>query len=487
MELFSDQEKISQARRQFDERGVFSVLRQIVALLGKLLIGLEIVPLFDSHMAAEDIYGIEALSMTVSLVGNAPVIDKSDIIDKVRDNLLEKRDKSGNLQFPELKCALRPYLGYLFWEPVKRFDLERHVLLYEGTGLPLPDWSDPDAMRKITSQTLRSRCWRKGAPLWEIIILNNVPRSHLPRNSCNGSIFIWRFHHVLMDGYGTFKVLMQLFGKFDKVKDSVVPTTLSIYDGQITWDKFQSICTAPFKITEVCLPIVRCPIALPAIFKSNGNKILSHASLTVPLDDIKAIRKKHNVDLASILIAIIAGGIRQFLVKYEQKIPNRLGIMCPMPMPNHPDKLTNYVCGGVFPIPLREQNNVKRLKEISAINPVLRDKSVVPLTHFVGKLAGVFPQFLWIAYKTMFPLPPLYFSNLVGPAKPLVLDEMIILDIKVGINLPMNGPRGFCFAFLTYDGLATLAVSAYNEYLESNEHADELLKYCREEMTDLGL
>lgn len=112
--------------------GVFSVLRQIVALLGKLLIGLEIVPLFDSHMAAEDIYGIEALSMTVSLVGNAPVIDKSDIIDKVRDNLLEKRDKSGNLQFPELKCALRPYLGYLFWEPVKRFDLERHVLLYEG-------------------------------------------------------------------------------------------------------------------------------------------------------------------------------------------------------------------------------------------------------------------------------------------------------------------------------------------------------------------
>ncbi|OXA40063.1 uncharacterized protein LOC110860912 [Folsomia candida] len=465
--------------------GFFYLLRRTVALLGKLLIGLEIVPLFDGHMAAENVYDIQALSMSVTLVGNAPVINKSEIVQLVRDNLIGKRDQNGNVQFPELRCGLRPYLGYLFWEPVKHFDLEQHVVLYKDTGLPLPDWSDLDAMRKIASQMLRSRCWRKGAPLWEIILLNNVPRSHLPRNSCNGSLLIWRFHHVLMDGYGTFKVLMQLFDKYDKVKDSVVPTTMSIYDGKMTWEKFQAICTAPFKIGAAFLPMVLCPITLPAIFKGNGNKILSHASLTVPLDYIKALRKKHNVDLASVLIAVMAGGIRRFLLKYEQKIPNKLGILTPMPMPNHPDKLTNYVCGGIYPVPLREHNNINRLKEISAMNAIFRDNSVVPLTHWIGNLAGVFPQFLLIAFKTLFPLPPLFLSNVVGPIEQMLYDEMLITDIKVGINLPIHGPRGFCFAFLTYDGQATLAVSAYNEYLKSNKHADELMKYCREEMKEL--
>lgn len=112
--------------------GFFYLLRRTVALLGKLLIGLEIVPLFDGHMAAENVYDIQALSMSVTLVGNAPVINKSEIVQLVRDNLIGKRDQNGNVQFPELRCGLRPYLGYLFWEPVKHFDLEQHVVLYKG-------------------------------------------------------------------------------------------------------------------------------------------------------------------------------------------------------------------------------------------------------------------------------------------------------------------------------------------------------------------
>lgn len=44
---------------------------------------------------------------------------------------------------------------------------------------------------------------------------------------------------------------------------------------------------------------------------------------------------------------------------------------------------------------------------------------------------------------------------------------------------------GFCFAFLTYEGEANLSVSAFNEYLESNQQADDLLEYCWEEMKEL--
>lgn len=52
---------------------------------------------------------------------------------------------------------------------------------------------------------------------------------------------------------------------------------------------------------------------------------------------------KYDVDLTSVLVTVISGGIRRFLTKYEQEGPNKLSIMCPMPMPGHPDKLSNYV------------------------------------------------------------------------------------------------------------------------------------------------
>lgn len=76
------------------------------------------------------------------------------------------------------------------------------------------------------------------------------------------------------------------------------------------------------------------------------------------------------------------------------------------------------------------------------MNAIFRDNSVVPLTHWIGNLAGVFPQFLLIAFKTLFPLPPLFLSNVVGPIEQMLYDEMLITDIKVGINLPIHGPRG---------------------------------------------
>ncbi|XP_035716578.1 uncharacterized protein LOC110860872 isoform X1 [Folsomia candida] len=463
----------------------FYILRQTVALLGKFILGLKIVPLFDTCLAGENVYGKEALTTSVTFVADVPSIQRERVMQKVQENLLEKRDRGGNLQFPELKCALRPFLGYLFWKPVKKFKLEDHVINYEDTELPIPDWSDPNALRKIASQVLRYRGWRKDAPLWEIILLSNVPKSHLPKNSRNGSLFVWRYHHVLLDGYGTFKVLMQLFDKYDKVKDSVVPSTLSIFDEKLTWRKLQSICTAPFKLAEICLPLVLCPLKIPPIFNGNGNKILSSATIKFPLADLKAIRMKHNVDLTSILVAIISGGVRRFLLKNNQNLPNKLGIMCPMPMPNHPDKLTNHVSGGIFPIPLREPNNISLLREISLACSTFRDKSIVPLGHFIGKLAGLFPQFVILTHRNLFSLPPLFLANLVGPVEKLWLDDIPIMDIKMGANIPKDGARGFCFAFLTYEGEANLSVSAFNEYLESNQQADDLLEYCWEEMKEL--
>lgn len=140
------------------------------------------------------------------------------------------------------------------------------------TRLPMPDWSDPDALRKLASQTLRYRCWKKGSPLWEIILLNNVPVSHLPNNTSNGSLLIWISTAISSRADGR---LWHIQGfnaiiydrKYDRVKESVVPTTVSACDGKMTWAKIQAMLGAPFRLAELCLPLINCPLKLAPIFE----------------------------------------------------------------------------------------------------------------------------------------------------------------------------------------------------------------------------
>lgn len=68
--------------------------------------------------------------------------------------------------------------------------------------------------------------------------------------------------------------------------------------------------------------------------------------------------------------------------------------------------------------------------------------SILSLTHIIGKSFGLFPQFLLIAYKNLFSYPPVYFSNLFGPADQIFLDEIPVTEINIGVNLPINAPRG---------------------------------------------
>lgn len=55
------------------------------------------VPLFDSHMAAEDIYCTKAISISLTLVRNSPTLDREKMLLLVKENLLEKRDNNGCL------------------------------------------------------------------------------------------------------------------------------------------------------------------------------------------------------------------------------------------------------------------------------------------------------------------------------------------------------------------------------------------------------
>jgi hypothetical protein len=68
----------------------------------------------------------------------------------------------------------------------------------------------------------------------------------------------------------------------------------------------------------------------------------SAAGVTLPASIVKEIREKHNVTFTAVLMAAVAGGVRNYMLAHGIKIPKKMHVTQPLPWPGHPDKLRNF-------------------------------------------------------------------------------------------------------------------------------------------------
>jgi hypothetical protein len=104
-------------------------------------------------------------------------------------------------------------MGFLFWKDVEEFRLEDHVYLYETN----------EEMTQLVKE-FAGKSWRKGKALWEIAVVPNVrpwsPPEQVPLGSGEDEtfLFLFRFHHGLVDGFSVLKIL-QCLDKSGSMKD----------------------------------------------------------------------------------------------------------------------------------------------------------------------------------------------------------------------------------------------------------------------------
>ncbi len=231
-----------------------------------------------------------------------------------------------------------------YWLEDESFDLEYHV---RHVGLPQPgDWRQ---LCIFTARTMSRTIDMDRAP-WEIYIiegLNNV--KGIPENSF--AVLI-RFHHAYVDGKSAFELSTALmedtaqheFGKRTNVEFvERVPTPLEMWARTTPRVLGQSLRSlkAGFTVAQKGVQLLsqlrgearpeqrRVP---QTIFNTAVTPHRSYGGHVWRLKDLKRIRQLYKeASLNDIIISIIAGGMRRYLLKHD-KLPaeGSLVSMCPV-------------------------------------------------------------------------------------------------------------------------------------------------------------
>lgn len=308
-----------------------------------------------------------------------------------------------------------------YWLEDENFDLEYHV---RHVGLPQPgDWRQ---LCIFTARTMARSIDMERAP-WEIYIiegLNNVPG--VPPNSF---AVLLRFHHAYVDGRSSFELSVALmedsskheYGRRDRVQYVERAPSLAEMWLRTTPRLFgQALrgARAGFDFAAKSLELLnrlqtdarpeqtRVP---KTIFNTEVTPHRSYGGYVWTLADLKRVRRLvPGATINDVIVAIIAGGMRRYLIEHEAlPADGSLIAMCPVAL--RPDDAKheggNVISAMYIPIGTDIADPIERLTAVrrrTASGVPLAKEVLCDLGNAVGELVPAYVRAAaaWLQGKT---------------------------------------------------------------------------------------
>lgn len=311
--------------------------------LGKLLCG-------RSALAAIDDIYTQPLCTLLGVAVCSGDIDVNHLkADIVRRCVKCKDPKTGQLLYPELQQYFSYFGGYLFWKWEKDFNIDDHVSVYEPSETR--EMSELDLINCRVE--LISKPYKKGVSPWEFVVMKNYhPRYPLmiepdvkPEDGDvskgKKSVLIMRIHHGVTDGYSLLKLWLNTMQAENMKLDDIPQPTFHRRDllKTIVYNAWAAICV-PYYVTAQLMKTYD-----NNFFHPKGVTLVrkcSAAGVTLPASIVKEVREKNNCTFTAVLMAALAGGIRNYLITHGIPIPDKMHVTQPLPWPGHPEKLRNF-------------------------------------------------------------------------------------------------------------------------------------------------
>jgi hypothetical protein len=257
---------------------------------------------------------------------------------QITKSQIEKRYKEIlENQFPELKQYLSRWMGFFFWADDTNFCLDNHISTCEEEIQTIEELDE-------RRYAMANKPFKEGKALFELVLFVNCKFDE-GTSKANGGMkaaCILRAHHCLIDGYSLLKVINAMTDDknvFDDLSKPNLPKR-----SWIGWAWF---------LLRFC---VRAPLDV-LVASKEANKYQNdwnipqgniqgkgfRAATVMSLSKVKEIGVKHRVRTSAVIFAALTGGIRKAMEMKGSKIPKGLTTICPLPLPSHPDHLTNYM------------------------------------------------------------------------------------------------------------------------------------------------
>jgi len=365
------------------------------------------------------------------------------------------------------KLAWIPLERHPVWVDDDHFDIDYHV---RHVRLPLPEG---EVELKRLARMILSEKLERGRPLWQLWVVEGVGSGQFA--------LIGKAHHCMIDGVAAVEIMTVLMDFAPVERFEPGPTFVpraSISRAELLGREMVRRARSPFESLfrlrgEEASELVRTTQQrLGAAARALGSGWLQNAPstpinarigpnrdfdwMTVPLDDVKAVKNALGGTVNDVLLATVAGALRNYLGARRVE-PDRLGLraMVPVSTRRDSDSLGNRVAMWLLDLPIDEPSPRRRLQriaartaELKAANHAMGAASLVQAGSFMP--SSVLQQAARLAARSGFRPFNLTITNVPGPQIPVYFLEAQLLVHYPMVPLWFN--HGLGFAIFSYNG-----------------------------------
>lgn len=321
----------------------------------------------------------------------------------------------------------RPY-----WVEDKKFSFDHHI---HHIALPKP--GDRTDLSEV-SALLYSKHLDRNKPLWEIWLIEGLEG--------DGYAYMLKFHHCMMDGEGAFK-MVEVLGDFQ-----AEPSGEKVIDQSITDAKAGSVPSYPEQSSKAWQHLARLPgdaargvydILRPKLMEqlvwpkgtrkehpnvptASFNGVIGSdralALCSLPLNDLKAVKSHFGVSLNDVVLAVVSGAVRAYLLERAELPDEPLRTNIPVSLRSaSDDDLSNKVTTTTVTLATDLEDPLARLQAIS-------EESAQAKAHAHSGAPGLVELFQM--------MPPILVSTLMESLREDQAPQML------GANLIVSNVRG---------------------------------------------
>jgi diacylglycerol O-acyltransferase / wax synthase len=421
------------------------------------------------RLAASDLFMLWADDFGWSQdIGVLAILDGTRLLDRAGRVRIDevRRHIEPRLQlvprFRQLLYRPRRGLGWPLWVDAPSFDLADHVRVH-----PVPAPADEAQLLAACAQLYRRRL-DPSRPLWEAWFLPGLPHHQV-------GLFL-RVHHTVADGVAgvaAFGALLDLTADAPTpVAPPWTPTPIPTA-GELLGDnlrrRLHGLGRGLSRLAHPNRQRRGAPAGWHEFFAEHAPRtslnrpIGSDCRLAVVrgrLEVAKQVAHAHHAKVNDVVLAAVAGGLRQLLEGRGEPVVERLVLRAMVPISLHheqPGQTRGNQDGMMMvPLPLGEPDPVRRLDQIAAETATRKAKAHPQVTSGIFRFVAVQrASYRFLAHQRSVNLSV---TNVPGPPVPLYLAGARLLELFP--VAPVQGNVTLTVAALSYAGQLNLTAIA---------------------------
>ncbi|SDX48595.1 Diacylglycerol O-acyltransferase [Modestobacter sp. DSM 44400] len=447
-------------------------------------------PLDASFLYLEDPDTPMHIGVVLVLECPSGVLDHDALVDLVSARLpLVPRYRQRVLEVPG-------HLANPVWVDDPDFDISYHV---RRSALPRPGSEDQmmDLVARLTARPLDHR-----RPLWEMYLVEGLAGDR--------TAVITKTHPTLVDGLGAIdigQVILDLSPDGAEAPAEAPDWRPRRPPGSVAlvWEAVEDYLQRPSAVVETARTAAGDVRATAARWAGVAGGVLAAAARTAirpapvsplnapigrqrrfavaraSLDDVKAVRKAHGGTVNDVLLTVVTGALREWLLSRGEPVVGSTSVraLVPVSVRGEDDEAGNQVSSLLVDLPVGEPNPRVRLARISYAMRGLTGNGKSVGADTLSALSGFAPPTLHAlgaraASGLSRRLFNLVVTNVPGPQSPLYAGGARMVEVFPVV--PLVRGQGLAIGMTSYDGTVYVGLNADRDSLSDVDVLADLIE-----------